>query len=69
MPTLTQVWGVIQQFNEKFFSWWTTPFPKLNIDEMEECHLDWIRKLQHVQKDTLFIAKSNANTFVDYILA
>ena len=36
---------------------------------MEECHLDWIRKLQHVQKDAAFIATSNANTFVDYILA
>lgn len=48
MPTLTQAWAVINQFNEKFFEWWKTPFPKLMVEEMEESHLDWIRKLNYV---------------------
>lgn len=69
MPILTQVWGVISQFNDKFFKWWDTPFPKLNIDDMEECHMDWIRKLNFVQKDPVFMKSANACTFVEYILA
>jgi hypothetical protein len=41
MPALTKAWYIIERFNSKFFAWWTTEFPKLNIEELEESNMDW----------------------------
>jgi hypothetical protein len=51
MPVICAAWEVIHSFNCKFFDWWKVPFPHLKVDEIEECNIDWTRKLDYVSKD------------------
>jgi hypothetical protein len=67
MPTIQGVWDVIVQFDQKFFTWWETPFIKLKVDELEESSIEWTRKLTYVTKDENYMSHDTASSWVFYI--
>jgi hypothetical protein len=67
MPVMVQAWEVIDQFNTKFFGWWTLNFPHLKVDDLEECNHEWNRKLDFIEKDKNFMSHETSATFVEYI--
>ena len=69
IPILDKAWKLIDQFNVNFFSWWSTYFPSLNVEEMQEFNTEWNHKLNEIGKETKFMLHDNAVTFIDYITA
>jgi len=51
---------MIDEFNQKFFLWWTTEFPKILVDELEECNMDWSHQINLIEKDETFMTSMNA---------
>jgi len=67
MPVIVQAWEVIASFNAKFLGWWTVYFPSLRVEEIEECNMDWTRKIDFIQKDEAFMNNKLNATFIEYI--
>jgi len=64
---MTSAWGVIKDFNSKFFEWQILPFTMLNVSLMEESTMDWQRKINFVKKDTEHMKHDSAATFIFYM--
>ena len=69
MPTITKAWEIIEEFNHKFFGWWSTFFPQLNIDDIEECSMSWANKISLIEKDEEFMNNEKAVSYIYYISA
>ena len=64
---VVQLWEAIQQFEEKIEYWRGIPLENLNVDEMDECFVEWIKKMALCVKSESLKDQVGPMSFCSYI--
>ena len=64
---VVQLWEAIQQFEEKIEYWRGIPLDSLNVDEMDECFVEWMKKMTLCVKSEALKEQEGPMSFCLYI--